>query len=295
MSIHLCRVKLNERRKQIIDMGSNAFPIQAYDNDFEQMAGKEVPWHWHKDLEVIYIAKGNLILYIQDEMIPLHQEESVFINANVLHAVKKHSQNCIAYSFVFSTKLISNNEHDLYENQYVTPLVTSTNIPYIKFTNTIPWHKEASVCILQAFKQYEEGSYGYEFLVKEQFLHLWYLMVYHFQNKIQDTPKETMDASRIKLMLDYIHTQFQDTITLQQIAQSANISNREAIRCFQKMLKDTPISYVMKYRIHQAIHYLVDTDLSITEISSLCGFENPSYFTKIFKRIMKVTPKSYRS
>lgn len=295
MAIRICKLELDERRKQIFAAGTSMFPIAAYYNDLDQMPAKEVPWHWHGELEVIYVAKGEIILGIQQDECILKEEEGVFINANVLHSVRKSSQECIIYSFVFAASLISGSADGVIEQRFVKPLLAASRLPCVKFLHEHPWQREGAHCILNAFQHYEEGSYGFEFLVREQLSHMWFLIVTHcLQVELAQEETETTDIMRLKTMMEFIHSHFPTNLTLSDIASSANISEREALRCFQKTIRDSPISYLLKFRISQAVDYLIHTEHSITEISALCGFEDTSYFSKMFKRHIQETPRNYR-
>lgn len=295
MAIRICKLELDERRRQIFAAGTSMFPIAAYYNDMDQMPTKEVPWHWHGELEVIYVAKGNVLIGIAQEEFLLQEEEGMFINANVLHAVRKKTEECIIYSFVFAAGLISGSADSVIEQRFVKPLLACKSLPCVRFLQETPWQMEAARCILHAFQSYEEGAYGFEFIVREQLSHMWYLLVAHqLQSSQQQEEQETTDIIRLKRMMEYIHSHYELDLTLAEISKAASISEREALRCFQKTIRDSPISYLLKYRISQAVNYLADTDLSITEISALCGFEDSSYFAKMFKRHIQETPRNYR-
>ena len=95
-------------------------------------------------------------------------------------------------------------------------------------------------------------------------------------------------------MLDFIHTHFAESLDVSQIAHSANLSQRECLRCFQKTIGIPPIQYLLKYRISVAARLLTSSDMPITTICNDTGFDSPSYFSKLFKRWMGCTPTSYR-
>lgn len=292
----LCQIELDERRREISETGTDLFPISAFYNDLNQMPCKEIPWHWHKDVELIYIDHGSLNVSIQQDEILLQAGEGLFINTNILHAVKQQPDQCIFYSFVFSPELISGGHFSIIEQNFIKPVLHNTSLPYIPFTKEEVWQKEAASCIFKAFEWYEKGDYGYEIMIREKLSHMWYLIATHLLHD-QKTPllfHETVDSDRIKKMMEYIHQHYQGTITLNLIAESVNISEREALRCFQKILHLSPIAYVMKFRISKASELLRLSDHSITEVSSLCGFNDPSYFTKVFKDYMKESPKSFK-
>ena len=85
-----------------------------------------------------------------------------------------------------------------------------------------------------------------------------------------------------------------EMISLEDLAASANISRSEAGRCFQKYYADTPMSYLIRYRLQQAQRLLLTSTLSVKEISCKCGFSDSSYFVKVFRKHMKQTPSEYR-
>ena len=63
---------------------------------------------------------------------------------------------------------------------------------------------------------------------------------------------------------------------------------------FKKYMHETLFSYLLAYRVNQSLQLLSDTDMEITEIAEKCGFANPGYYTRVFKRIREITPMSYR-
>ena len=95
-------------------------------------------------------------------------------------------------------------------------------------------------------------------------------------------------------MMTFIQENFSQKISLEEFAASASISTREALRCFQSSIHETPFEYLISYRIEAAKKLLKSTDLSITEFALQTGFSNSSYFSKIFKRTCHSTPLNYR-
>ncbi|WP_028527511.1 helix-turn-helix transcriptional regulator [Ruminococcus gauvreauii] len=99
----------------------------------------------------------------------------------------------------------------------------------------------------------------------------------------------------MKNMLDYIHQNYSQPITIQDVSASANISKSECFRCFSELSKITPVEYINKFRLLQASQLLLTTDKSMVDICYTTGFNNTSYFSKKFKEQYGVTPKAYRS
>ena len=96
-------------------------------------------------------------------------------------------------------------------------------------------------------------------------------------------------------MFGYIHNHYAENISLTDIAGSASIGQRECLRCFKRMLQVSPIQYLIKYRIMYGADLLMKSrNLGIAEIATLCGFDSPSNFSKLFKNFYSLTPRQFR-
>ena len=104
-----------------------------------------------------------------------------------------------------------------------------------------------------------------------------------------------MDAVRMEKMLEFIQAHYPESITTAAIANAANLSERECLRCFQRVMRESPIQYLLKYRLMQSAGKLrSQPDASIAEISAQCGFDYPSYYSSQFRRFYLCSPREYR-
>ena len=106
--------------------------------------------------------------------------------------------------------------------------------------------------------------------------------------------REKRDVRRMRNMLRYIEDHYRDQITLPEIAKSASLSEGECIRCFQRSIHTSPVQYVKHYRILRAREFLLEPDVSITEVAERCGYQDPGYFIRCFTRLTGSTPGQYR-
>ena len=100
--------------------------------------------------------------------------------------------------------------------------------------------------------------------------------------------------ARLRQMITYIEEHYGERLTLEQIAQAANISRSEAVRCFRKGLGESPVQYVTEYRLSRARSRLLTTADPVTDIALETGFENCSYFDRAFKKRYGMTPQELR-
>ena len=99
---------------------------------------------------------------------------------------------------------------------------------------------------------------------------------------------------RTRQCLQYIQNHYREEITLDQLANSANISKSECLRCFKETLQTTPYRYLMDYRLSIAAKLLWETDQPVNEIAANCGFGQQSHFGKCFREKMGCSPLQYR-
>ena len=102
------------------------------------------------------------------------------------------------------------------------------------------------------------------------------------------------NSSKIKKVYDYIQENFSKTITLNEISELVNMSPVSFNRFIKIRTGKTFISYINNTRISFASRYLLETDLSIGEISFMCGFNNIANFNRLFKKSKNCTPKEFR-
>ena len=92
----------------------------------------------------------------------------------------------------------------------------------------------------------------------------------------------------------YIQTHYQNKLTLDEIASKTYLSKTYLCSIFKKETGETITNYINKVRIEKSKLLFSDEKLSIVQIANMCGFEDQSYFTKIFKSYVGMTPKKYR-
>ena len=101
--------------------------------------------------------------------------------------------------------------------------------------------------------------------------------------------KDIVDCIR-----DYIDRNYASKLTLEEAATSFSMNKSYFSEFFSKNFGKTFVQYKTEVRIERAKVLLRTTELTITEISGLCGFENSSYFTLVFRQTTCMTPEQYR-
>jgi LacI family transcriptional regulator, galactose operon repressor len=110
----------------------------------------------------------------------------------------------------------------------------------------------------------------------------------------QSTDNLAIDDEMIVRSLKFIVTNVSDAITVADVLDSVPISRRVLEQRFKKYLGRSPAAEIRRVRVEKSKRLLADTDHSIADIASKCGFEHPEVLTRVFRRQEGITPSAYR-
>ncbi len=100
--------------------------------------------------------------------------------------------------------------------------------------------------------------------------------------------------NRLKKAMDFIDAHYEESLTVRQISREAYLSASRLSHIIKGELGITLGDYIARVRIEKAKGLLRGKDLPISQIAQEVGFPDQSYFTKVFKKIEKCTPRTYR-
>ena len=105
---------------------------------------------------------------------------------------------------------------------------------------------------------------------------------------------QNFDTGRISIITEYINQNLYKNIGIAELASLVCLHPNSLSRIFKQSTGYSIIEYVNRIRIAMACKLLDETNETIVNIGFKCGFQNPSYFNRIFKKIKKTTPSKYR-
>ena len=102
------------------------------------------------------------------------------------------------------------------------------------------------------------------------------------------------EGNRMRYVMQFILTQSQKNISLNDVSEVANMSKEAFCRFFKERNGKTFTEFLNELRTNKACHLLQETDLSISQAAYQAGFQNLSYFNRVFKKFRGETPKEFR-
>jgi len=293
MGLKECNTTIGSDGRELLEHGTVSFPVACYEDDFRIC---NVPWHWHEEWEAVLLTQGHCLIAAGNCKAELRKGEGFFIHSGALHGCwDTENTGCRFHSMVFHPRLVGVSLDSVFHQQFVQPLLERSGPELIVLRPDIPWQKHALEALEEAWQQCVREEEGFPFRVRNALSELIWLLCRHLSPSASTVrSKDLRDAQRIKAMLSYVHSQFGKELSTASIAASASVSESECLRCFRSTIGTTPIQYLKQYRIQQAARLLTETQEKISDIASVCGFQDMSYFTKTFRETMGCVPTEYR-
>lgn len=134
---------------------------------------------------------------------------------------------------------------------------------------------------------------GYEDLLA-MYLRQIFLLVQRTRQEERPTVS-TYIQEEMEFARRYFNEHYNEPISIQEYAESRNMSVCYFQRNFKQIVKHTPMQYLLTIRVNNAASLLETTDYSMAEIAAIVGYEDPLYFSRLFRKIKGVSPRDYRN
>lgn len=110
----------------------------------------------------------------------------------------------------------------------------------------------------------------------------------------ESTGRGEVGVADIQAARDFIHAHAVEGITVEDVVRGLSISRRTFEKQFSERVGHSPKQEIQLVRLERAKQMLVDTELSMTQVSAMTGFSDPPRFTEFFRKHVGVSPTEYR-
>ena len=280
----------DENEIEAIDGMTEAFPYTMHRRDLSSFT---VPWHWHEELEFDYAYRGSIEIETARQTYTIHQGEAYFINTNVMNTKRMASGSTAAmeYAHLFHPVLLVGHFRSVFETKYLNPVLQDQSLEVLILKEDTASGRE----FLRLLRTLDglDGGVGQEFQVRNLLSQAWLVLLEEL--RLQQRKRQPLYVrDRTRDMLRYLHQHYGEKITVGDLAAQVGVSERECIRSFKSRFHQTPMDYLIHYRIEQAKRLLTQTEASVTEIAFQTGFQSSAYFTKTFRTLQGMTPTAFR-
>lgn len=279
--------------------GTAQFPVGLHKLTYPAKTDVMFYVHWHQEFEFLVLTEGKVLFTIEDREYLMVPGDIVFINSNYLHMAKNVCGGvCSFYAIDFSYQVLNEDIHSIFSKKYVRPVLNDKFI----FPEFMPLSQDGQKLWQKNIRNYlreiddcpEHGLEPFELMIRSRIFAIWDIMTQNGTRAHKDDDIENRYSERLRPVINYIKENYAYEISLAELAGILPMSEGQFSRVFKQTMKMSPIQYLMRYRILQSCKLLQDTDKKIGEIANLSGFNNISYFNRVFLNTIGCTPKEYR-
>lgn len=256
----------------------------------------DYPEHSHNYLELIYVFSGTMVQVIGGKEVTLNAGEFSLSNCNVSHKIKKAYENDIIFNFIIRTEFFD----------YISTLIDSYNTVFnfildALYSNTgneqtMIFRVSKNEAIKNLIENIITTLYSNEPSKNIKIKLLVGLLLTEFTNNIDDVEllKSNSYDSMINIkILEYISKDYKEG-SLAAISKILHQPTYKICKIIKKYTGCTFKQLIQETRLNKAENLLLSTNMPINDIMYEVGYENVTYFYKIFKEKYSSTPNEYR-
>ena len=269
------------------------FPLvtysQAIPGDFP-----EIMTHWHDEMEILYFRKGQGYIDIGMERHEISEGDIVSVYPGQFHKLECPVGGSLSYDVIlFCLPMLYTSQNDLCTEKYLLPLAEGRqDLPNI-LTPEDSCYPGVLECVRDIWNISLYYPEGYPLAVKGRLFQLLYILFYYQGEPLIKTHrKKSEDNARI--VLDYVISHFREKLTVETMASVSGLSESHFMKFFKTAAGVPFIEYLNDYRLFYGYTLLFETEIPILDVAKECGFDNFSYFSRIFKREFGMTPSKFR-
>ncbi|GHN53097.1 AraC family transcriptional regulator [Lactobacillus delbrueckii] len=263
-----------------------------------------IPFHIHNYAEMTIPLLGSCTVVIQDQRIEVGQENIIVIGRGVPHRVENTSAGSIVVNLALKDTAFSLNDLNFMLHSgspqsishVLMSLISGAGEQEAKYMLVQTGHEPKIVAVIyDIIGEYYSNDVQANQIIRFDLLSLFSRLIRlaFKQSSVVETDQKTNKGTGILDFLLYIEKNYQD-ITLEKMAKDFGYNPNYLSAYLKKYTGQTFIKLVHLQRINVAAEYLTYTSGSIEKIALKVGYENPSYFYKVFKKYFKCSPKEYR-
>lgn len=248
-------------------------------------------WHFHPEIELVYVNKGQGKRHIGNHLSYFNNSQLLLIGSNLPHNG-------------FTDRLTINGSETLVQFRPEFLGDYFFDIPEMEAINKMFERSKKGILFGVKTKQ-KLGKKIEKLNEKEGFKKILILLeVLHGMAKAEDYTilnadgfafeTEPQDSAKIDIVFKHVNQNFQNHISLDEIANKVSMTVPAFCRYFKKVTGKTFTKLVNEYRIVHATKLLSESQMSIADVSFECGFNNFSHFNKLFKEFTGKSASKYR-
>ena len=268
--------------------GTKEYPYTQYHIHTPRKAF-HVPVHWHDEVELIYIKKGNITISIEEQIFHAGPGDLFCVNAGELHFMDCDDMTVDYYTILFPLEFISFQSDDLIEKELFLPLRQKqlffpTFLEKEKGREILKW--------MEALIQTNvKKASAYQLRTRIMLLEM---VAYLLKEGCFRMTDYVNDSNLQRDMIAFVQKHYSEKVSLSMLAEEFHLSEKYVSWYFKEHFSISFMQYVLHLRMTKAKDMLVMTEHSIMDVALSCGYQSVNLFIRNFKEVNGITPLQYR-
>ena len=287
---HMGLIIKRDDGSEIVNYDNPSFPSYIYDGWIEPKCTWERVPHYHEDIEIVTVKEGYMAYSVNGKTLMLNEGDTLVVNSNQIHysmcvddKIAKYVIFIVHPSILMSSVTV--------EMEAIRPIIDNPELPYLRFRYINNFTKEMYDLMID-LPDYRHNAFE---ITKRLFL-MWEL----FMKKISEYGQMTEEAGydprmmSFKTMLHFMNNNYKEPLTLEQIANTGNVSKSQCNNLFNQFVGESPINYLMHLRSRKVAEHLRSGSFTLKQIAEMTGFNGVSYMSETFKKFFGQSPRDYK-
>jgi len=254
-----------------------------------------IPSHLHDCLEINRIVSGNAQIFTRGKVISVNKGDILLFGTNQLHSWSVSPSGTEWKVFMFDKNLVCPDTAGIVDYNYLIPFVAVGAAEEGKLNADWTITKEITALLESIDEIYENRKNGWELETKAYLLFFLGRLYSHFTREAEFNRSFVRnDFTRLYPVQKFIKEHLFEPLTLEEAANMAGMQKNYFSYFFKKTTGVNFSEYIIRLRLFYAIHLIENTNRTISDILFECGFNNESYFYRIFKKMIGKPPGFFR-
>lgn len=245
----------------------------------------------HEAIEIKCFYEGAATLLIEDQAVSVKAGDVVVINPYEFHATADTGDRRGKYH-LFMLPL------DYFSGEPALDLHSLFFVEGKKFRNLFSDCPQMHELLMRAAEETDRKQEASDLMIKSLMMGFFALLL---RSGVEETAYSTPSESALRLYmviepaLRCIKNEYSRALTLDELAKKCNVSKYHFCRIFRTVTQKSAVEYLRDFRLRVANALLSNTDNSVAQIAACCGFENPNYFSRCYKKRYGNVPSRRRT
>lgn len=278
---------------EIKEHGGKGFPFNIYPCSIP-VDFPRVQVHWHEEMEIVSIRRGLGAVTVDKETVQAGPGEAVAVFPGQLHGISRLGEEVMEYeNIIFRPEMLMSGAGDICTLEFLMPMAGGGARRPVHMRPGLPGYEAFDGCLRTLDGLCAQRPYGYQMGVKGALFGMLGALLQVWVPGEGARPGRSRE--RIKRLLEYVEAHYGERITVEQAAGLCFYSSSHFMKYFKQYMGLSFVEYLNGYRLFKAAGALLQGTERVTDIAQGCGFENVSYFNRLFRQRYGCTPREYRT